>query len=280
MPTYVQWAPQFGCKYSLIASDGSTAVFNDDTNANYVGALNEVSGLDSPEVRESAQDLVEADGGQHGNFWRGRRPIVLSGIVFNHATLTQRDQRLDKLRNVVGKMYRTDGELQWSNNPVGTYPTMRCWVRLQQPLRISGGWNKEFQVPLVSQYPQIFGTSGNNSAVTASGPTGVLVANQGDYPYYPLVYVYGPSTNPLVGNFTHSEIFYTTGLTVASGETLRINMFTHSADFIAGARTGQSANRYIDFANTVSWPAVYPDNNGFYLTGGGTFQVYWVDSWS
>src|SRR5687767_14064650 len=95
---YIPYSPQVGCKYTLTGPDGTIASFNDPNDANYVGVLSEVTGLDSPEVRESAEDLVQADGGWHGNFWFGRRPITLSGIVYGHADHLTRDTRLDRLR--------------------------------------------------------------------------------------------------------------------------------------------------------------------------------------
>lgn len=71
-----------GAKYELIGPDGTRAVFNDPGDIDHVGFLTAVpSGLDSPEVRESADVLVEADGGVHGDFWFGRRPFTLEGLI-------------------------------------------------------------------------------------------------------------------------------------------------------------------------------------------------------
>jgi hypothetical protein len=75
--------------------------------------------------------------------------------------------------------------------------------------------------------------------------------------------------------------FKTTGLTIAAGETLQVDTFRHTAIFTAGARNGQSGNRYIDFA-TTQWP--YLEGNGttqtFTLSGGGSANVQYRDTWS
>lgn len=71
-----------GAKYELIAADGTRAVLNDRTDLDFVGFLTAPpGGLDSPEVRESADLIVEGDGGVHGTFYFGRRPVILEGLI-------------------------------------------------------------------------------------------------------------------------------------------------------------------------------------------------------
>lgn len=71
-----------GAIYELVGPDGTRAVFNNRDDVDFVGWLTAPpSGLDSPEVRESADLLVEADGGIHGAFYFGRRPFTLEGII-------------------------------------------------------------------------------------------------------------------------------------------------------------------------------------------------------
>lgn len=77
--------PQYGVKYVLtgMQGDGVRATFNDPSDADHVGYLTNISGLDSPDVREAADDLIGDDGGVHGNFYYSRRPIVLEGMIDN-----------------------------------------------------------------------------------------------------------------------------------------------------------------------------------------------------
>lgn len=95
------FAPRTSDKYLLLrpvtTGPGWRATFNDPTDVFYVGALRGVEGLESAEVRESADELVQADGGAHGDFWLGRRPVILSGAIFNHATFVERDARISRL---------------------------------------------------------------------------------------------------------------------------------------------------------------------------------------
>jgi hypothetical protein len=83
LSTVVASGPQYGVKYTLVGPDGGRAVFNDPSDNDYVGVLSNISGLDSPDLRESADDLIGDDGGVHGNFYHGRRPIVIEGQIDN-----------------------------------------------------------------------------------------------------------------------------------------------------------------------------------------------------
>jgi hypothetical protein len=133
---YYSYSPQVDSIYTL-RQGAWKAVFNDPFDPNYAGMLTEVSGLDSPDVRESAEDLVEGDGGVHGNFYFGRRPITLNGRIFGHQTARERDIRLDYVRNATLAM-RSDAILSWVprdritnyvRNPRGleAYSTNNTW---------------------------------------------------------------------------------------------------------------------------------------------------------
>lgn len=277
---YQPYEMQLGCKYVLTAPSGLRAAFNDSADADYVGVLQDISGLDSADVREAASELVEADGGQHGFFFFGRRPITMTALIYNHADMTVRQSRIDKARRVIKECMRADGILSWQNLPTASNPQMQTWVRQQQPFRIAGSWNKTIQMALVSQYTPLFSTALNTSAVTATGGAGVALENKGDYPSYPVVTINATSTNPTITDGAGGT-FFTTGLILATGEVLVVDMLNHTAAFTAGARNGQSGNRYIDFSATTTWPRLTTGTHTWGMTGGGsgTFQVAWRDSW-
>jgi hypothetical protein len=458
---YYPFSSEYSAHYRLVGPDGAIATFNDPLDPNYVGMLTEVTGLDSPEIRESSVELVQADGGAHGDFWLGRRPIVMSGRVFGHQTAVERQIRLDRARRAslalrgnsvlswkpagrrenlvrnprvinstdwfpnfssgltgtsathsgaggriqavqpndsVGRVmyfasatgatgfpvvpersyhvraqvthasagvapvsgsridilwYKADGapstvqaqtsgvavganaagvftashtatapsdaafvgfrmrsdtatandvmDVTWTNAMVtetergttyfdgntagfhwtgttdnsvsGDYVEMFTTVRRQQPFRESGGWNKDFQIALVSEHAYLYST------LLRSLGAGVIAENRGNMPAYPLLQITGPSTSPTVSDGT--RVFRTTGLTVASGETVEFDTFNHTGRFIAGARNGQSANRYIDFAATA-WPYLtgLGTTQTFVLTGGGVAVVVYRDTWA
>lgn len=440
---YYPKAVEIGARYRLVAPSGVEAVFNDPLDPNYVGMLTEVTGLDSAEVRESADDLVEADGGQHGDFYFGRRPITMTARVYGHATVAERTRRIDlaerasialrgdafmswkpssRRDNLVtnpraandtqdwlnagsglgaggtltrvtgqtppvgttafqvattgtgaanqgaiiaipttpGKTYavtiaakrsagtgtasafvgganfgaainsnvwgtRTatfvagatttyvgvrqadsntaastfqfsdvmvregtdtsygDGDTAgwyWSGSPhrsaSGDYIEMATWVRRQQPVRESGQWIKEIQLALVSQFAPVFSANAYSTSFNGSSQS---VENHGSYPSYPIVRIAGASTNPTFD--IEGRTFHTSGLTLAGGETVEYDMLNHTGLFTAGGRAGQSANRYIDFANTVTWPYIdAASSDDASISGGGTFQVVWRDTWA
>lgn len=283
---YIPFSPQLNCAYTLTAPDGSKAVFNDPTDVNYVGMLFEMSGLDSPEIRENAQELVEADGGAHGNFFFGRRPITMSVRVFGHQTMLERETRLDRLRRVLHAGLRADLVLSWENDPAASFAAMQTWVRIQQPMRITGGWIKEAQIALVSQYAPLFSVNLKTNVVPINTLSGsASVENQGNWPAAPIYrftgHTSGTLVNPSVYRFFPTETFKTVGLTVAANEQVEFDMLTHTGKFVAGARSGQSANRYIDYA-TTDWPLINPGGNnvGFNGTGTATVTVIWRDTWS
>lgn len=138
--------PEYGAKYTLTGPDGTIAVFNDSTSPNFVGSLSpESSGLDSAEVRESAVDAVEEDGGVHGNFYYGRRPVVLQGSI-SATSAEDRNKKALKIMAASNAM-RGNATLKWT--PVGG-EELELKLRRQQPVRFTKGFVKEFQIPLVS----------------------------------------------------------------------------------------------------------------------------------
>lgn len=459
---YYPFATEIGATYRLVGPNGAVAVFNDPSDPNYVGMLSELTGLDSPEIRESAEDLVESDGGTHGNFYLGRRPITINGRVFGHATLAERTIRLDRARRATMAL-RGDATLSWKpsrrvenfatnpsgeidnsgytsstggiaatiarstarasqgaasllvtaanssgasqlagamttltpfnpNDPVaarvdfyntgtaneirmrpkfyaadgttvvqngvevasttknawttlsgtwtapagtayvrlevygfssatgqtynfwfdgvvytkstavpayfdgdtagmhwqggqgvtasGDYIEMFTYVRRQQPFRETGAWNKEFQIQLVSEYAALYSVQQITKLAASGSP--VTCENRGSWPAYPIIRIAGTSTNPQVTNssVTPNAVLRTTGLTLASGELIEIDTFNHTAAFTAGARSGQSGNRYIDWGLTAVWPYLATGNNSLTLTGGGTLAVLWRDTWA
>lgn len=139
--------------YTLTNSANATiAVFNDPTDPNYVGMITEISGLDSPEVRESADDLVQADGGIHGDFFYGRRPITITGLILNPTSAAGRNAMMQKLSSASDAM-RNDAILSWT--PSGGVKQFVS-VRRQQPLRFSGAWQKTFQLQVVAADPRVY----------------------------------------------------------------------------------------------------------------------------
>jgi hypothetical protein len=281
---YFPYATELDSVYSL-TNGAVSAVFNSPLDANYAGMLTEVSGLDSPEVRESAEELAQADGGSHGYFWFGRRPITLTARFFGHGSIAERTVRMDRVRRASLAM-RTDAILSWTPSLQGgiTIP-MFTYVRRQGPLRESGQWVKEMQIALVSEYAAIYSLAQRSAGPTAAG-VNLLAENQGSWPAMPILRIAGPTSvsNPTITQTAGgSGIIRTTGsLLIASGETLEIDVQNHTATFTTGPRTAGgtgNANSFIDYAQTI-WPTMPTGISNFQLNGTtGTLTALWRDTW-
>lgn len=126
---------------------GDIAVFNDSTDADFVGILSpESSGLDSADVREAAVDATEEDGGVHGDFFYGRRPVVLQGTVIA-SSVADRNEKVAKIKGASSAL-RGDATLTWK--PTGATSEVGLNLRRQQPLRVTKGYVKDFQIPMVA----------------------------------------------------------------------------------------------------------------------------------
>lgn len=280
--TYVPFAQELGAIYTLTAPSGAVAVLNDSASGNYAGIVKEITGLDSPEIRESASDLVEADGGEHGRFYYGRRPITITVSVVNHPDSATRAARLDRLHRA-SQGLRGDVVLSWALTYT-PFTAMYVPVRLQQPIRDTGGWTKEVQLAFVSSSAVILGSTLNSSSsLTLNSSATVNCEDKGSYDAYPIVEFTGASTNPSIWDSSGRRLYtgpsgYT--LTLAAGEKVEFDTLRHSGVFTAGARIGQSANRYIDFGLTTAWPYLnQAATTTFTGSGSGTAIVKWRDAW-
>jgi hypothetical protein len=278
---YFPFAPEYGARYVLETPDSSLrAVLNDPADPDYVGMASEGTGLDSPEIRESAEDLVESDGGHHGDFYYSRRPITFNVEVFGHTSTLARAIRLDKLRQVVAAGLRDDLNLSWipsyGTTPDVDYVEMYTPVRVQQPLRFSGAWNKQATLALVSEYAPLFSKAQRSSAATASGAT-VVVENRGNYPAAPIIRITGASTNPVVTNSTTGKTLrFVAGYALGAGVAIDVDTLNQDGEKVSD---GSSVNDKIDYL-TSTWPLMPKGNNSFTMAGGGTFQIFWRDAWS
>lgn len=96
-----------------------------------------------------------------------------------------------------------------------------------------------------------------------SGVTYLSLENEGTFPTPPIFTIEGPVTNPILDNDTTSQSFYTSGLTLAAGESAVVDM---------GARTfsieGVVRMDFLDAALS-SWFELQPGVNDIRLRGSG-----------
>lgn len=170
---------EVGILYRLTGPDGTSVSFNDSAQWDFVGFTEEVTGLDGPDTRESADLIVEGDGGYHGNFYHGRRPIVLSGIIDPNTFGSARNTMVSNLLRATNAM-RQDAVLSWT--PTGGDPVAVA-VRRQQPPRVTGGRVKSFQVALVAADPRVYGTAVRTLARTSEASPSGWWGHMGDGEY-------------------------------------------------------------------------------------------------
>lgn len=301
--------PQIDLAYTIVGPDGARAVFNDHTDPDFVGALTTLSGFDSPEIRESYEDITEFDGGVHGPFYYGRRPMTLEGLIYGHASPTERNERISKLKRATNAM-RADATVTWT--PDGAEP-MFASVRRQQPLRIDGNWNKTFQIAVVAADPRFYSTTLYSQAVGAldlpggaSGfgfdaefpldfgepvpPGQIYINQQGDTETFPIYTITGPGVNPTIFNHTTgTTIAFTQTLSASQGlliDTLKrtVKLGTVVEPGVVDPNALTNLYSSLNFEETV-WGGLIPETNDLRLsfssgaTSDATLRVEWRSAW-
>lgn len=254
------FAPEFSVKFTLTGPDGTIATFNDPTDANFVGQLTNITGLDGPEVRESGEVIVAFDGGVQGQNYYGRRPVTLEGICYGHTSAIARNDKISRLMTASNAM-RGDAILSWT--PSGHAAPVTMTLRRQQPLRVEGNWNKTFSVPMVAADPRAYSTVAQSlsTSIPASGLTPVNGGNTETFPVYTLL---GPATNPAINNVGAGRNIVTTA-TLAFTDALRIDTLARTVT--RGVRSPGSRRNFIQAPNLENGTL------GFIPLGGVTAAV-------
>lgn len=293
---------EVGLKYAITGPDGTRAVFNDPTDADFVGFLDGeggVTGLERAGVRESADVLPEADGGVHGAFRYDRLAFTLKGLIPPDATAggTWLNRQAVLLRATDAML--ADATLAWT--PSEGVP-MRLRFRQQQPTRITGRRPKTFLVAGVAEASTVEATSLSSvtlsfAAVSAGGfsspvtsplrstqdAAGAATATSlGQRPAWPLITFTGPVVNPYVTSLRYG-LTLRLNYTLAAGETLVLDAAPARRTILLNGQA--TANRYgaLDWL-TSSWFPLAPGANDLRI-GASSFSapasvtVAWRDAW-
>lgn len=292
---------QIGIPYELIGPDGTRAVWNDRSDPDFVGFLdgeNGITGLDGADVRESAEEIVEGDGGIHGAFYMGRRAITIQGMIdpegVDIATVLAREAKIKR----ASRALRSDAVLRWTQ---ADRPTCRLLLRRQAKPSITGRRPKQVQLAMVAADWRVFSDAENVLAAAGSGPpdpggmtfdvgfdltftgggTGIaqiLAVNAGDAPTPPRFRIDGPITSPVIYNATTGQRIVL-GVTLAAGEYLTVDVATRQILY------NGTGNLYQAFTYGVSeWMELAPGNNDLRILTAAYnppagFTVYWRDAW-
>lgn len=278
---------EIGIPYELIHPDGTRLVFGiaGKADLDYIGPLEPdqgIAGLDSPDLREVAQEIVQGHGGLHLEFFHGRRPIVINAEIDRNveiATTMQREQRVKRATNATA----ANALLKWTNS--GGFPKRRLALRRQPGLRITGRRPKTLLIPMVDSDWRVVSDVENATAATPIGAVLAQVAavNAGDVVASPRLQVVG-TDGGITGNVTlrnvtaGAEIQFKPAFGVPAGQTLVVNL---SPPWPTITLNGADVYGQIDFLPTTWWGLV-PGNNVIQLqadVGDATLQVFWRDAW-
>ena len=237
-----------------------------------LGGEDAITGLDSPDVRESFADKVESDGGIHGAFFHGRRPITFRGRI-TASSATERNQKMTRLMRATNAL-QSDGTITWTPDG-GEEQFVR--FRKQQPTRFTGGWSKEFFLAVVCADPRIYSTTLDTTG-DQDDATDVSVENQGSALTAPeLIRITGPGVNPLVSIGEYRIDFE---WTLAGGQFLDIDVGNRTVLDQSGT------NRYsaVNFV-TSTWGGLVPGVNICRVdfdsgaSGASKIRIDWRNAW-
>lgn len=274
---------ELGIAYELEGPDGTRIVFGNSDAAqadpDYVGYLDSeqgISGLDSPEVRESTALVAAGDGGIHYDFLHGRRPLVVNGIHRADVAIGAHIALEQKIKRATNAM-RADALLRWTNTG---YPERRLAVRRNGPPRVGLGRRpKAFQLELVDADYRILSELEHDGGAQASG-VGIVVNNAGDELATPRFVLTGPldATIRIRNTTTGLEIRFKAGFALGAGEVLEVDLTPpHPRVELDGA----PAYAEVDFLPSSWWGLVAGNNNVDVLAGAGagTWRIYHRDAW-
>lgn len=276
-------AQEFAATHVLLSPSGYRAVFNDQTDTDYVGALlgdDAITGLDSPAVRPVVIDKTQADGAYQGYNFHGSRPITMKPTLF-FATVALRNQASSKLRKVLNDCMTADGTLTWT--PTGSI-SQYVKVRKNAEYRETGGVAKVGFFGLMAADPYIYSAALHTTGAVATG-SNTSVENQGNAAMYPSVCtITGPGTGPQIRYLNYPSPYapmYFPTLTLAAGQSMTIDF----ANKTITRNDGTNLYQYLALPPSGNWVPLLPGINTFRpdfdsgTSGASTFTLTWRDTW-
>lgn len=289
--------------YEIIGPDGSRCVVGNCDEAmadpDFVGFLDGENGLtgllDTADLRERYEDLVEGDGGIDGAGWLGRRTGTLQGVLVPHASSMEVVNLAEDRLKRATRALRADGILRWT--PSGSSARM-LRIRRQGRVAISGRRPKAWQISLSSRDAYILSADEQSIAIdpaNIAGEVGItdpitnpitsplnaaaqtFIVNEGNAPSWPRIRIVGPISYPTILNNTTGESFRI-GTVLATGDVVDIHPDR-------GAVLLNGANRFglLDFPVSTWWQ-VQPGTNDIRAlptaySAGAHVTIYWRHAW-
>jgi hypothetical protein len=281
---------EYGTVWELIGPDGTTITFNNGDGV----FLEDITGFDMPSVRTNIEERPEDDGAVAGAFYFGARSVTMRGRV-QKASAAERNAWVMSLQRAARGL-RSSVTLRAT--PSGG-PPMQVTGRLEQPLRVTGAYVKEWQLAFVCPDPYIYSQTLNTQTSMGGGTVpgaafplvfpiafgagvytslDMLVTNAGNVDAPLTIRIYGPLVNPQIQNNTTGEALWVDA-TLASGEYVTLNTGARTATL----QDGSNAYHLVRFPDSAWWKLV-PGVNDLRVFAssqgaGSQLTVEWRDAW-
>jgi hypothetical protein len=253
--------------------------------------------LGSPEVRASVSDRPGADGTVDASGYTGSRTVtmdlVIRGDVINSAyayaerlAAMAHPYRRPKLK-IVRNSPEARGQtwtLELRGNPYSLAFGQRAAALLEMqlsfvaPLGYLEGDYQGYDTlpaglnPAVSWHFPV--ALPNNFGYSAPTSPSITVTVGGSAPITPLVFIYGPVTNPKVGDEA-GNVFAFDGLELASGDTVQIDM--GAGTVLLNGTANASLFNNVDWSQSSFWRWLPGTHTFKYTATSGHASVYWRD---
>jgi hypothetical protein len=288
---------QADATWTLTAPDGTAVVLAGPSSfpqAATVFLVEEVTGFDSPNVRQDIEDLPEQDGAVAGNYFFGSRPITIKGKILA-STAAFRNTSVISLQRALRGMTSSS---TLSVTGVPALPDMQVYCRLDN-VRITGGYIKDFILSLVCPDPLMYSSALHTQTASGliavsgvafpivfpanfGGGSGAVLSltatNAGNYDSAPTIRLTGPINSPQVKNATTNETLYFDGVIIATSEYVDIDMAGHTAV----KNDGTNLYGRVRFPGSTWW-RLAPGANVIELRSDGvatpTLLSTWRDAW-
>jgi hypothetical protein len=286
---------EYGGTMLIVGDDGTTVACNDGASGI---TLEAIDGLEAPSVRSSVEEIPEADGAIAADAYYGEKHGTLRGRLYAATAAARNPVARDMQRALRG--LRGDITLQCSPSGLAA---MQLKARVDQPVRFSGGYLKDWIVGVVAADPRWYSQAEHTDfaagQVASPGatfpwvfPVGfggvsgatleIPVTNAGNYYSPATLKVTGPISNPLVALKETGEVIYVDGVTLAAGKWLEISMALPPNRHVLH-QNGTDLYRYVRFPDSVWWQ-LPPGSKTVQLWGTGStsatrLDVIWRDAW-
>jgi hypothetical protein len=286
---------EYGGVFTITGDDGTVVVCNDNSSGI---TLEQIDGLEAPSVRTSVEAIPEADGAIASPAYYGEKHATMRGKLY----ATTAAARNPIARNMQRAFRGLRGDILIQSTPSGL-PAMRLKARVDQPIRFSGGFLKEWIVGVVAPDPRWYSDAEHTDhaqgvaslagahfpwvfPVTFGGVSGATlelpITNAGNFPTPVTLKVTGPISSPIVALKETNEVIYIDGITIADGDSLTISMALPPNRSVLSA-SGSDYYRYIRFPESTWWQ-LPPGAYTLQLWGSGTssatrLDATWRDAW-